>query len=475
MRIPALAKPLALTAALTLTLAACGGKDAPAGGGSSSDGGASTPAISMPAPDGFNTSKPVIAPTALMNAKSSNPENIKAALSPDGTHLATWTIDGTTAQITEYDLTTGDKTEHKPYADLLTPDGSTSGPLVQVRYISNDQLALLTRGTIKGEGASEDTEKWKLATYNSGKKSDPLATIEQDGEANLSDETVGPVISYADKQKDSAPTATFDPTTGAVTPSSTMMVDGCHQKDCNLPATPTVEAADTMIYTYDESLGENRDQMCKYDKDVTPSGSCLVGFRTDSWTSSDPGIAPEGAVPSRAYITATDGENILASWYSTDGKSAIYRVINPQNPTEQLGTFTIADNTPVDSPEAPLSFSPDHKYLTVGSLTADLDAKTGVYFGDTEGTKDAVFGGVTDEGMTWGVMGAEEGDQVSTLPWLPSSTAITATAGTTTSKSTDGEVNVPRRIITTPNGPAGVFIDNKAAGGKPAAAVYPVG
>lgn len=469
MRLPALTKPLALAAALTITLAACGDKtNEPSPSGSAS----STPAISMPAPDGFNTSKPVLAPTALAPEKPTDASGNDTALSPDGTHLATWTIDGTTVKITEYDLTTGDKTEHKPYEDLLAYTGEK--PDVQVRYTSDDQLSLLTHGTTKGEGASEDTDKWRVVTYNSGKKSDPQ-TIEQEGKANFEDRSFGAIVAIP-AAAGSTDLAYVDVANGTVATESEQPLEGCtNSAKCEVPVRPSVVASDIPISSYEQQMAL-AGAKCGNDPKA-PGGGCLNGFRTDSWTSADPGIAPEGSLPTYAVLAGTDGKFVLGAWATPDNSTTLYRIIDPAHPTDDNGSFTVKDSAPGPTPGARLNYSPDHKHLTVGRLTADLDAKTGVEFGDAEGTKPVVFGGVSDEGTAWGAMSADEGnDQVSaSLPWAPSSKAITATSGTATSKSIDGEVNLPVQVITTPNGPAGVFIDNKAAGGKPAVAVYPVG
>lgn len=454
MRLPRLARPLLLTSALTLSLAACSGSNS--GEPSASTTSSTAPAATVAAAPGFSADNAIVKPTPL-------PVNSEDALqlSPDGTRIATLTVSGSTATITEHDLVTGKVITYPALSGLLgAPDAS---PLASLRY-AGDQLIVLTAGTVSGSGVNADTEQWKLAAYPAKTPGQPQVFTGQ-GDARFAQLTHGAILNINDT------ISAVNLSTGELTATAPdQELPGCGSAGCSVDVVPAVQAAGELVSTYTERRPGTA--QCSSTPGA-PGHGCLHGFRTASWTSADPGIAPDGAVPTYARIYSTNGEYLVGEWASLSGGS-IFRLIDPDSPQAAHGTWTC--NTILEPGMAHMAFSPSRQYLAVGSTITNLQSGACFDQGQAD-TKPAVLTAVDDTGKAWGAL-VEDQDVNKDLPWKPSPTGITvpvqSPAGSQNLPASPA-ISLPVQVLDTARGPAGVFIDQNGAHGQPAVAVYPLG
>lgn len=463
MRNPSVSRPTALLAATTLlvALSACTPDSPPPTPSPSS----SAPAITLNLPDGFASTAATWGPLSTLSALDPDGNRTKstAVISPDGATLGHVQRDGDTYTVREVVLSTGEVIEHADVrADLDPIDGT---PPVAVRY-TGGKLAVVTMGTNESGART-----WRAALFHQGKPGDGQ-TVEGDlpdggaplvlrtpsgvliGTGKSSGDGAGTVVVAADGQH-------------AMIPAHESGGTGCAVASCTIPLTPEAEVGGQPITSYSESLPQGAIS-CGDGNEDAPNKGCVKAFRGEGWTSLDANVAPEGADPRTGRIYAVSDSIVVGQWLSSDGKSSVFRMIDPRDPTATHGTWACqGDVAPGESP-ARLVSSPSGDFLVAGRVLVDKKTTVAEEAGACLAEQDGLLTAVDDKGTAYGFA-----DDSGTH--MKPGSVFTYTSGADPRQTKVGsDVLVPQQFIAGDKGSVAVFLDSDhAMAGVLVAGAYP--
>lgn len=388
------AAPLAALAALALALSAC---DA-----SRPDDHASS--VSVSAPSQFATSSP--AWKTITDIPSG--QGMNTAVSPDGKHYAYAQRDRDSGTITvgQIDLETGEPSSPVSTQALdANPSDGTNGNLSL--FYSGNRLVSVHSGT-----SPNGESQWSAALFPVGSASDPKVLTENTASGatvKLPSADSGPIVSASSGGDTS--TYVIDTETSSTEERSLEAKSGFQgcgdETNCNLSPIPAVQSGGTTVVAFKEGRSAAQSVCSERVTGDSPDKSsgfdhCMTGFMTEQWSSQDPEIAPQEAIPEAAYIYAAGDGYLVGAWRSEDG-GTVYRTININEPGASHAEVTC--DTALDGPGAhTLGRSPSGQYMEAGSLLFDTRSGEGRCFGEDD--SGVTFASVDNSGIAWGASGS---------------------------------------------------------------------
>lgn len=448
--------PLAALVALALGLSACDTlpRDDP------------EPTVSVSVPSQFAADAP--AWKTITDIPSG--QGISTAVSPDGKHYSYAQRDQGNTKITvaQIDLETGIPAETVSTEALVAdPSDGTDGNLSL--FYSGNRLVAVHSGTSPG-----GTSQWSAALFPIGSTSDPTVLTQNTASGatvKLPSADSGPIVSATSGGDTS--TYVIDTETSSAKEHSLEEKSGFQgcgdESNCNLPLSPVVQSGGTTVAAFKEGrpaaqsvcservTGESPDETSGFDH-------CLTGFMTEKWSSQNPEIAPQEAVPEAAYIYAAGDGYLVGAWRDEDG-GTVYRTINVNEPGASHAKVT-CDTTLRGPGSYTLGRSPSGQYLEAGSLLFDMKSGKGRCFGEDD--SGVTFASVDNSGTAWGASGSS---------WSAKryeSSAVSATLDGTVTPEGD-QVAIPVSFVSANGARTGVFaVADDALDGATVVAGYPL-
>ncbi|QOW64697.1 hypothetical protein [Rothia terrae] len=287
---------------------------------------------------------------------------------------------------------------------------------ISAGFTPDDQHALIAvAGQKTGDGASNDQHTWTLYT------------VTEDGLTKLAENpltsqystvffTPTGIINVKNNENDQHYfSVTTDQKLKEIA-TSPQTFTGCGSGECDLTPVPIAQTATGVVSTFSENPLASTRKTCLpgQETDTKPRQGCLEGFKTDSWSSNDPKIAPDGANPNKASVVAINDTHLLGAWKSEDGEEYIFRTIDLKSPHGNEPSYT-GQNTSAgygeNSPEK-LKHSPNNQYVASITAIASTRGPQGFLFDGENNTKAVAIESTDNNGTGYGHVHSDDGSEL---------------------------------------------------------------